>query len=264
GSATVLDAPEGDSHVALVDVKAKDAAEAVSEAWKIYNPEAKWPFKVASDVAPRDGWDAIRDFQYEVSANEKREVFARALHAGENWTVIIYDVSNAVGEKRAGQIAAIFDHVLPKGYARETFAGKTAHPLDAARVEQLKQFVESARQQLDVPGVALGLIDHGKVVFAGGFGVRELGKSDPVDANTLFMIASNTKALTTLMLARLVDQKKFDWNTPVVQVLPQFKLGDAQTTQQVLIKHLICACTGMPRQDLEWIFESEKATPESV
>jgi CubicO group peptidase (beta-lactamase class C family) len=101
-------------------------------------------------------------------------------------------------------------------------------------------------------------------VFAGGFGVRELGKADPVDADTLFMIASNTKALTTLMLARLVDQKKFDWNTPVVQVLPEFKLGDAETTRQVMIKHLICACTGMPRQDLEWIFESEKATPESL
>jgi CubicO group peptidase (beta-lactamase class C family) len=75
----------------------------------------------------------------------------------------------------------------------------------------LKQFVEESRKELDVPGVAVGLIDHGKVVFAGGFGVRELGKADAVDADTLFMIASNTKALTTLMLARMVDQKRFGW-----------------------------------------------------
>jgi hypothetical protein len=82
----------------------------------------------------------------------------------------------------------IFDRLLPKGYTRESFAGKTAHPLDPARVETLKQFVEESRKELDVPGVAIGLIDHGKVVFAGGFGVRELGKADAVDADTLFMI----------------------------------------------------------------------------
>jgi CubicO group peptidase (beta-lactamase class C family) len=128
----------------------------------------------------------------------------------------------------------------------------------------LKQFVEESRKELDVPGVAVGLIDHGKVVFAGGFGVRELGKADAVDADTLFMIASNTKALTTLMLARMVDQKRFGWDTPVTQVLPSFKLGDAETTRQVLIKHLICACTGLPRQDLEWLLNSQSATPESV
>jgi CubicO group peptidase (beta-lactamase class C family) len=102
------------------------------------------------------------------------------------------------------------------------------------------------------------------VVFAGGFGVRELGKLTPIDADTLFMIASNTKALTTLMLARLVDKRKFAWTTPVTQLLPSFKLGDADTTRQVLVKHLICACTGMPRQDLEWLFNSKGASPESV
>jgi CubicO group peptidase (beta-lactamase class C family) len=62
--------------------------------------------------------------------------------------------------------------------------------------------------------------------FTGAPVIRELGKPDAVDADTLFMIASNTKALTTLMLARMVDQKRFGWDTPVTQVLPSFKLGD--------------------------------------
>ena len=58
--------------------------------------------------------------------------------------------------------------------------------------------------------LAVGLVQDGKVVFAGGFGVRELGGTEKVDANTLFMIASNTKAMTTLMLAKLVDEGKLD------------------------------------------------------
>ena len=113
-----------------------------------------------------------------------------------------------------------------------------------------------------MPGVSIGLVQDGKVVFAGGFGVRELGSPTKVDADTLFMIASNTKALTTLLLAKLVDQGKITWETPVTQLLPPFKLGDADTTQQVLVKHLICACTGLPRQDFEWLFQFKGVTPE--
>ena len=77
------------------------------------------------------------------------------------------------------------------------------------------------------------------------------------------MIASNTKALTTLLLAKLVDEHRLTWDTPVTQLFPRFRLGDADTTRSVLVKHLICACTGMPRQDLEWLFEYGKMTPES-
>src|SRR2546429_9131874 len=70
--------------------------------------------------------------------------------------------------------------------------------------------------------------------------------------------------MTTLLLARLVDEKKLDWDQPVTQIDPGFKLGDADTTSRVLVKHLICACTGLPRQDLEWIFEFADATPASA
>ena len=264
GAATTLSPPESGSHLFLFDVKAKDADAAVAAAWQAYDAKAKWPLKVASDRPARDGWEQIRAFNYETSANDQRSVAANALRAGDNWTIAIYDFADAVAEKRGAQVAVVFDKLLPKGYSRETFKGKTAHALDKMRVEQLTQFVDSARKQLDVPGVGLGLIDHGKVVFAGGLGVRALGKPDTVDAKTLFMIASNSKALTTLMLAREVDQKKFDWDTPVTQLLPTFKLGDADTTRQVLVRHLICACTGLPRQDMEWLFKGADSTPEST
>src|SRR5947209_5400259 len=78
------------------------------------------------------------------------------------------------------------------------------------------------------------------------------------------MIASNTKGMTTLLLARLVDAQKLQWNQPAVQVYPAFKLGDADTTRQVEVRHLICACTGLPRQDLEWLFRFKSYTPEST
>jgi CubicO group peptidase (beta-lactamase class C family) len=191
-------------------------------------------------------------------------VVAGVLHAGGAWLVWIVDMAQDVGEKRGAQIGLIFDRLLPKGYARETFTGRTAHPLDQARIARLLAFVESGRKATGVPGVGVGLIQNGKVVFAGGSGMRELGGTTPVDADTLFMIASNTKALTTLLLARLVDQGKLTWDTPATRLLPSFRLGDADTTSRVLVRHLICACTGLPRQDLEWLFQFEGLTPTSA
>lgn len=264
GPAVVLTAPEGDSHIALVDVgSAQDADAAVVAAWAAYDAEAKWPLRLASDRLVRDGWEQVRGYGYVTPVNDQRSVFASARRRGARWTVTIFDLANAVSDKRDSQIELI-GRLFPKGYSRETFAGKTAHNLDATRIEALKQFVENARQQFDVPGVAIGIVQDGKVVLAQGFGVRELGKPDKVDADTLFMIASNTKAMTTLMLAKLVEAGKFTWDTPASQVLPTFKLGDADTTRQVLMKHLVCACTGLPRQDMEGIFEGERLTPASV
>ena len=139
-----------------------------------------------------------------------------------------------------------------------------AHPLDEERVAKLAEFITTAQQKLGVPGVSLALYQNGAMVFAGGFGVRELGKPAKVDGDTKYMIASNTKALATLMLAKLVDQKKIGWDTPATQLLPSFKLGDADTTSRVQVKHLICACTGLPRQDMEWLFQFAGVTPAGV
>jgi CubicO group peptidase (beta-lactamase class C family) len=69
--------------------------------------------------------------------------------------------------------------------------------------------------------------------------------------------------MTTLLLAMLADEKKLQWDQPVTQLYPSFKLGDADTTRQVLVHHLVCACTGLPRQDMEWLFEFKNATPAS-
>lgn len=265
GSAVVLTAPEGGSHIALVDVgSVKDAEAAVAAAWVAYDPAAKWPVKRTTDQAVRNGWEQIRSFRYETPATDQRGVSAQARRHGERWTVVLYDMADSVAGKRDAQLELIYGRLLPKGYVPETFAGKTARKLDPTRIAALKQFIESARQQLKVPGVAVGIVQDGKAVFAEGFGVRAVGKPDKVDADTLFMIASNNKALTTLMLAKLVDAGKFTWDTPATEVLPTFKLGDADTTRQVLMKHLVCACTGMPRQDMETIFEGEHLTPESV
>jgi CubicO group peptidase (beta-lactamase class C family) len=264
GPATILEAPESDSRIALVDVRAPDADSAVALAWVAYMPDHAWPLKVVTPSPDENGWTDRHSYSYQTSPDEKRGVGVLAQRAGDVWTVAIYDMSNATGGKRSSAVALIFDRLFPEGYTPESFAGKTAATLDTERLAELSAFTETAMKKLRVPGVAVGIIQDGQVVFADGFGVRELGKLEKPDANTLFMIASNTKALTTLMLGKLIDQEKFGWETPVTSLLPSFRLGDSATTEKVLVKHLICACTGLPRQDLEWLFEFDDATAEST
>jgi hypothetical protein len=129
-----------------------DADRAVAAAWAAYKPDAKWPLKVTNDFPDKDGWSAIRDYSYQTSPNEKRDVGANARRANGVWTVILYDMDQAVGEKRGGQVALIFSRLLPKGYQRETFAGKRAHQLDAKRIAALSTFVERVARSSVSPG----------------------------------------------------------------------------------------------------------------
>jgi len=259
----ILEAPEPDTHIVIFDAQANDAASAVNAAWAAYKPNSKRPVKLVTPQPAKEGWDERQVFNYETSPNERATVVALALRAGSSWTVLILDGTDPTVEKRSAAVGLVFESLRPKSYKRESFAGRQAHPLDPEHIAKLTTFVESSMKQLGIPGVSLALIDHGKIVYQGGFGVRELGKSERVDENTVFMAASNTKGMTTLLLAELVDQKKLRWDQQVVEVYPSFKLGDAETTKKVLVKNLICACTGLPRQDLEWLFEYKNATPAS-
>lgn len=259
----ILEPPEPDTHVAIIETKESDSAAAVAKAWQEYRPGFRRPLKITTDRPGRDGWESAKVFDYETSPNERAVVQATALKLGAAWMVILLDGTEPTFEKRLGPIRLIADSIIPASYERESFAARRALPLTPERIAAMKQFVEESMRKLGVPGAAMALVENGRVVFEGGLGVREIGKPTPVDANTLFMAASNTKGMTTLLLARLADQKKLRWDQPVTEIYPAFRLGSPEVTKQVLVKHLVCACTGLPRQDMEWLFEYKDATPAS-
>ena len=232
----------------------------MSAAWAAYKPDAKRPVRQRLSPTAREGWEEAQVYIYETSPNERAVVQSVARRAKNAWTVVILDGKQPTFEKRGSAVGLIMGSMRPGTYQRESFAGRKAGALNSERIAQMKEFVETGMKKLDIPGVGLAFIDNGKIVYEGGLGVKELGKPDAVDANTLFMAASNTKGMTTLLLATLVDEGKVKWDDFVTKAYPKFKLGDAKTTEQVRIEHLICACTGLPRQDLPWLFEFRHAT----
>ncbi len=260
----VLEVPEHDSRVAIAAPHSADAQSAVATAWQLFEPGTRREAKLISTAPPRNGWAEHQSYEYETAPNERARVSADAYRKEHRWIVLLFDGKQATEEKRSSQFAVIRDSLQPSNYHRESFAGTAGRELTAERVEEIRSFVINAMQKLGVPGVSLALIDHGHIVLDAGLGIRKLGEPTPVDQNTRFLAASLTKGLTTLLLARLVDQGKITWDEPAITALPSFRLGDDAITRQILVRHLVCACTGLPRQDLEWEFQYKNATPASM
>ena len=252
--ATIFAAPEADLDIAVVDVgQAADAQTAAARAWAIYKPRAARTVRLVTTGAPGEGWDERVSVDYETSPSERAERSALALRAGQAWTVLIVNGAASTLGKRQAAASVLQQSLRPAGYERESFAGRTANRLTPERIEALRQFVAESAKTLGIPGVGLAFIDEGKVVWEGGVGVRELGGSEPVDARTKFMIASNTKGMATLLLSVLADEGKLRWDQPVTELYPSFRLGDDATTKATLVRNLVCACTGLPRKDYAFI-----------
>jgi CubicO group peptidase (beta-lactamase class C family) len=109
----------------------------------------------------------------------------------------------------------------------------------------LDQVVERTRKAFNVPGIAVAVVKDGKVVLAKGYGVREVGRPEPVSERTLFGIASNTKIFTAAALAMLVDEGKLAWDDRVVDRLPGFQMSDPYVTKEMRIRDLLCHRSGL-------------------
>lgn len=124
-------------------------------------------------------------------------------------------------------------------------------PAATALPSQLQDFdayVEGVRKQFEVPGIAVAIVKDGQVVLERGFGARELGqdgKAKPVDANTLFAIASNTKAFTAAALSILADEGKLSLDDRVTDHLPWFRMSDPYVTREMRVRDLLAHRSGL-------------------
>ena len=102
--------------------------------------------------------------------------------------------------------------------------------------EQIDELVNKTLKTFNVPGISVGVVKDGKIVHAKGYGVRSLNTNMPVDENTLFGIASNSKAFTCTAIAILVDEGKIKWDDKVTKFLPNFKMYNLICNKRVYNK----------------------------
>lgn len=113
------------------------------------------------------------------------------------------------------------------------------------KIERIELSINKAMAAFQVPGIAVAIIKDNEVVLSKGFGVLKHGSSEKVNADTLFGIASNTKAMTAALLASLVDEGKLTWQTKVIDVIPEFQLPNAYVTREFTIIDLLSHNSGL-------------------
>jgi CubicO group peptidase (beta-lactamase class C family) len=149
--------------------------------------------------------------------------------------------------KRLFQIALLF-LIVSLFQADSRFLFSATDPLKG-----LDAYILKAMKDWELPGLAVAIVKDGKVVLAKGYGVREIGKNEPVNENTLFAIGSNTKAFTATALALLVQEKKLSWDDPVTDHLKGFQLYDPYVTRELTVRDLLSHRSGLGRRgDALW------------
>lgn len=121
--------------------------------------------------------------------------------------------------------------------------------MDVAAIDAL---LERSREAWGAPGVALVVVQGDDVLYMGCKGVREAGKPDPVTPDTLFAIASTTKAFTCTAIAMMVEEGKMRWDDPVCKHVDYFRLSDPLANTNVTLRDLVTHRTGMSRNDMLW------------
>lgn len=121
-----------------------------------------------------------------------------------------------------------------------------------ATLDGFDPFVEQAIKDWEVPGLAIAVVKDGEVLYAKGFGKRDVKKDLPVTSKTIFAIGSCTKAFTTFALGTLVDEGKLDWDKPVRTYLPGFRMHDPVATELITPRDLVTHRSGLPRHDMVW------------
>lgn len=119
-------------------------------------------------------------------------------------------------------------------------------------LNELKEFIERTLELWHVPGLSLAVVKDGQLILCEGYGVRDLAGPAPVTPETLFPIASCTKAFTVMSLGLLIDAGQLDWDKPIRHYLPAFQMWDAFATEHLTPRDLLAHRSGLPGHDMMW------------
>jgi CubicO group peptidase (beta-lactamase class C family) len=262
---TVLTDPDGELTVSIAIVPGSDARTAVEEALTITGVSLD-DFSHSPDVQSipsEQGVDETIIVTY-LSDDQTRAVQAVNQRVDDQNYIMIFAGSLDAAAKRNSQIQIIADGFTITRLETTDLTDVARLPITTALLAELDAYIDELLARLAIPGASVAIVDNGNVVLAKGYGVTEIGGTDPVTADTQMMIGSTTKSMTTLMMATEVDDGLMTWDQPVVEILPEFAVSDPELTQTITVRNLVCACTGMPRRDMELMFNASDMTAEDV
>jgi CubicO group peptidase (beta-lactamase class C family) len=264
----VLTSPNGEVIVYVLAVEADDLVQGIGDAWTIVDPEFDLEPHDVIDEPNVTGAERTVTITYDTADQGSGDDEAIVLAGGWLYDGIAYvelfQTDLEAYQKRASQLQIINSGYTIAALEETDLSDAEPLPLTEALQAELEGYLLDKMQEWEVPGAAMAIVQDGELVYAKGFGVRDLDNQEPVTPETQMMIGSTTKSMTTLLMAQLVDAGDFDWDTPVVEILPTFAVADPEVTEQITMRNMVCACTGVPRRDLEWVLNANGLTAEEI
>ena len=262
GAVTII-GPEGDLRVGFLICALDGTPEEVARgAWRVFDPGFGFPVRQKTQMPGGGGWDAVFQIVYTLPAEQSSSAVAVLRTRADNAYCALVLGTKASLTRRMAQIMEVLESWKPEGLSAPNLAGAERKEWGENESAEMSEFLRVGMVELQIPGAAMAVVQAGRIVFAEGFGTPRIGSSDPVRPDTRFMIGSNGKPLTTLMMARLVARGNFDWSTPVTKLLPDFALTDPELTRKLEMRHTVAASTGMPPRDMDLIFRFKGVAPE--
>jgi CubicO group peptidase (beta-lactamase class C family) len=260
---TFLSDPEGAIKVYLLTTENTDVEQAIADAWQLVDPAFDLEVDQTLDVPSPPGIEETVGVSYN-TGDRNRIVQAQGRLRDGIVYLELYDVQMAGLQKRQAQLGIVSTGFKVLAQEETDLTGVQPLPVTAAITEPLVAFIEQYMAVFGIPGAAVGIVQDGQLVYAQGFGEANPETGEEVTPDTRMMIGSTGKSLTTMMMATLVDDGLMTWDTPAAELFPSFEVKDPELTETITMRNLVCACTGVPRRDMEWLFNYDSLTPDDT
>ncbi len=259
----ILTGPDKLIKVYVDAVEAGSMEEGVRAAWKTIDPNFNLDPVDIIEVPAQNGADTAVTITYDTGSEEDVIIAGGWMYKGIAYIEIIKSDLITL-QKRISQLQIIDTGFTITALIPSDLSTAEPRPLDAELFQELEAYIVESMDLLDVPGLSIAVVKGDEIIYEKGFGVRMADSDDPVTPQTRMLIGSTTKTMTTMLMAQLIDSGLMDWDTPVVEILPDFSVADPAITQSIIMQNLVCACTGVPRRDFELIFNATQLSAEDI
>ena len=260
---TLLSSPDEGIKMYCLVVQGNDSEQALSTGWHVVDKQFNLEPKQTNKAPSQAGVDETLGVNYD-TGDPQHLVQALVQRVSDQVYLLLIDADANALATRTSQAQIVASGFTIVGLASADLSGATPRAVDPAMLAELDAYVVDAMKQAGVPGAEVAIVQNGQVVHLKGYGVRDQGTNEPVTPDTLMMIGSVGKTMTTMMMGTLVDDGHMTWDTPAVQILPSFAVADPALSRQITMRNLVCACTGVPRRDIELVFNAGHLSAQDV
>ena len=207
GGYVSLSDPDGTIKVYVVVLASDDLRQAILDGWTNVRPDFKFSPQ-QTDELPSDSGVEKTLLLTQVSIDKKTIYYGVGQLVKGQVYLLLYEADLVVAEKRATEIQIITSGFTIVALKKTDLTSVTPKTVDSAITRELETYITATMAKFGIPGSAIAIVQGGKVAYAKGFGVRELGNPSPITPDTYMMIGSTTKPMTALMMGTLVDDGK--------------------------------------------------------